>query len=165
MVDRRLLAVSGLILVMSGCGTVLPQPTPSPTNVESSSTSTPIAEASPSGWSEPAAYTFILSSQCGERAMLGPFRVNVEDGTTIAFEPIDEQARLFQGPPGIMPTLAGLIARAPDARARGADRVDVISDPADGHPVSVTIDMDAAAIDDEECYEISDYVPTPPTTP
>jgi len=47
------------------------------------------------------------------------------------------------------------------ARREGAGQVTLALDPADGHPVSVSVDWAQNAIDDEECYEITEYVAIP----
>jgi hypothetical protein len=143
MLGRLVLAIV-ISLLPWECSSVQPQPQPSA-----------------SGWTEPAAYTFVFASTCGERAMLGQFRVQVEEGRPIGFEPIDATARAFRGPPSLMPTLAGLVSRVTDARSRGADRAHLTIDPTDGHPVSVLIDPARNTIDEEECYTITEYVPQP----
>jgi hypothetical protein len=46
-----------------------------------------------------------------------------------------------------------------EARDGGVADVSLVTDPADGHPLQVDIDWLPEAIDDEECYVISDYAP------
>lgn len=111
-------------------------------------------------WTEPDTYSFVLESRCGERTLFGRFAVDVEGGEVVTVRGLDLQGRAAASalPPGEFPTLAGLLALAADARATGADRVALVSDPDDGHPVSVEIDWRTNAMDDEECYAISDFV-------
>lgn len=121
------------------------------------------AGASPSEvaeWAEPAAYSFTLESRCGERNLLGRFAVEVENGVVVSVEGLDDQGRRATSvvQPADVPTLADLLALVAEARGDGADQVDLVTDPADGHPVSVEIDWEAAATDDEECYTVSDLV-------
>ncbi len=117
------------------------------------------AGAPPAGeWEEPEAYSFILDSRCGERTLFGRFAIDVESGDVVAFRGLDMQGRAAASAlqPRDLPTLADLLALVADARANGADRVDLVTDPVDAHPVSVEIDWLSEAIDDEECYTTSD---------
>jgi hypothetical protein len=56
-----------------------------------------------------------------------------------------------------VPTLSGLLQEARDAEAQGADMAEVIFDESDGHPVTIEIDWDTNATDDEACYQVSQY--------
>jgi len=120
-------------------------------------------------WLEPDSYAFTLESACGERDLIGTFRLTVVDGMVTAAEGRDEPGRrlLAQRKPHLMPTLTGLLNEARQAQRDGADVVETQVDPADGYPTKITIDHDRAALDDEACYTISDFVtPAPaPTSP
>jgi hypothetical protein len=123
-------------------------------------------------WQEPASYAFTLASACGERDLIGTFRLTVVDGMVTAAEGGDEPGRrlLLQRQPHLLPTLAGLLNEARQAQRDGADVVETLVDPADGHPTKISIDYDRDAMDDEACYTISDYVtpapkPEPTSTP
>lgn len=110
-------------------------------------------------WEEPARYEFTLDSSCGERWLLGRFRVTVKDGEVAEVEGLDEQARGVvsdeRGRESVQ-TLAQLLDEAAVARQEGADVVEVeMSD--DGHPRRIDVDWDEDAIDDEACYVVSDY--------
>ena len=59
--------------------------------------------------------------------------------------------------PGWSATLGQLLDEANTARRQGADDVVVDVDRTDGHPTSIRIDPRRDAIDDESCYDISDY--------
>ena len=150
-------------VLVAGC-TSVPSPSTSPASpsqvatapASPSSTESPPAQAG--AWLEPATYTFTLESSCGERSLLGRFRVTVEQFRTVAFQGLDEAGRRYRGDPGSMPTIGALIREARDARAHGASKAEITTDPVDGHPVDVRIDMAANAIDDEACYRILDYV-------
>lgn len=115
--------------------------------------------AAPVTWTEPAKYGFVLTSECGERALIGRFRVTVEQGRVSATEGLDDAARraLMLRMADLVPTLAKLEAEAETARKAGAEVVEVVRDPADGHPTKVTIDPRKNAIDDEACYTIEEY--------
>jgi Family of unknown function (DUF6174) len=121
-------------------------------------------------WREPGSYAFTLESACGERDLIGTFRLTVLDGMVTAAEGRDEPGRrlVARRMPHLMPTLVGLLNEARQAQRDGADVVETQVDPADGHPTKITIDADRDAMDDEACYTISDFVtpaPTPTSTP
>ncbi len=92
--------------------------------------------------------------------LIGRFAVEVENSVVVAVEGLDDQGRTGTSvvQPADVPSLAGLLALVTEARSDGADKVDLVTDPADGYPVSVEIDWQAAAIDDEECYTVSNFV-------
>lgn len=116
--------------------------------------------APPAGeWAEPEAYSFILDSYCGERTLFGRFAIDVENGDVVAFRGLDLQGRAAASSlqPRDLPTLADLLALATNARTTGADRVDLVTDPADAHPVLIEIDWLSEAMDDEECYSTHDF--------
>jgi hypothetical protein len=73
---------------------------------------------------------------------------------------------MAQRMPHMLPSLAGLLNEARQAQRDGADAVETRVDPADGRPTKITIDYDRAAMDDEACYTISDFVtPAPAPSP
>ena len=84
----------------------------------------------------------------------GRARVSVESGAVTGIEWLD-----VESVPGdrVLPTLGEILVRAEDARRSGADVLEVLIDPVDGHLVSVEIDRHENAIDDEECYRVSDF--------
>ena len=110
-------------------------------------------------WTEPANYAFVVDSSCGERALIGRFRITVTNAQVSGIEPLDPDAsrELMVQLKDQVPTLGKMMADADRARRAGAAKVDVKTDPADGHPTLIAIDHEANAIDDEECYAISDY--------
>jgi hypothetical protein len=129
-----------------------------PRGGDATPTPNPSASQVPGDWQEPSAYSFVMVSSCGERSLLGRFGVTVEDGVTVAYEALDEQAGLYAGPPDEIPSLGEMLRLVAEARDGGAADVTLVTDPADGHPVEVDIDWLPNAIDDEECYAISEYV-------
>jgi hypothetical protein len=102
-----------------------------------------------------------LESLCGERALIGRFHVEVENGETIRVEALSGYGGSNPMPPSAVPTLANLLSLAARGRSEGASQVNVVLDPIDGHPVSVSVDWQANTIDDEECYEVTEYLPAP----
>ncbi|GAA1814491.1 hypothetical protein GCM10009682_39450 [Luedemannella flava] len=144
-----LAAVAGLVLAAAaGCGSG-----GSPTE----------AITSAAAWAPPPRYAFTLYSSCGERWLIGRFGVTVVNGEVSAVEGLDEPARLavkdrdLKFLREVVPTLSGMAAEAANARANGADVVEVTVDKTDGHLTRVDIDPAKNAIDDESCYTITDY--------
>jgi hypothetical protein len=115
----------------------------------------PGAAASPPAWVEPAAYKFSFESSCGERALLGRFRAEVQDGAVVRSEGLDDAGRraLMLRIADIVPTLGEMQA---DVEAVGGARVVIERDPVDGHPVVLSAD-DPDSIDEEICYRILEY--------
>jgi len=110
-------------------------------------------------WQEPARYSFVLDSTCGERALIGRFRITVEQGKVTKAEGLDESARraVENGPSDTAPTLRQLLDELDEARQARADVAELSADPSDGHPTKITIDPAADSIDDESCYAITEY--------
>jgi hypothetical protein len=135
-----------LLFAVAGCASPAAAPGPGPV-------------PAPSAWVEPANYKFAFESSCGERALIGRFRVEVADGIVTRTEGLDEAGRraLMLRVADLIPTLGQMVAEAEAARARGADEVVIDRDPADGHPTAIRIDEEKNATDDETCITVSDY--------
>ncbi|MEJ3745930.1 DUF6174 domain-containing protein [Actinomycetes bacterium KLBMP 9797] len=111
-----------------------------------------------SGWQEPENYTYVLQSSCGERPLLGRFRITVDGGEVTAAEGLSEADRRSLASTELRPpTLAQLLDELAEARRTGADVAELTTDPADGHPAKIMIDPVERALDDEACYTISEY--------
>ncbi|MGN9910437.1 DUF6174 domain-containing protein [Phytohabitans sp. LJ34] len=109
-------------------------------------------------WQEPGSYTYVLQSSCGERPLIGRFRITVEDGKVTKAEGIGESdKRSLESTELTPPTLGQLLDELEEARRNDADLAELTSDPADGHPTKITIDHVKEALDDEACYAISEY--------
>jgi len=108
-------------------------------------------------WAEPPRYTYVLESTCGERALIGRYRITVENGQVVTAEGLDEPARrtVADSPPDTIPTLAQLVTELNEARRTRAGVAELETDPATGHPTRITIDPELDAVDDESCYAIS----------
>jgi hypothetical protein len=73
------------------------------------------------------------------------------DGATVALESEELQW---------VPTLRDMLDEAHRATGNSeAGEIEVVTDPADGHPTEVSVDHVKAAIDDESCYAITAYEP------
>jgi hypothetical protein len=113
-------------------------------------------------WMEPSNYSYQLSSNCGERILIGTFWVTVVDHVVIGVDARDPAAAavLEQGYSDAVPSLSELIAEYTEAIDGAADVVE-IEQGGDGHPESITVDWSSHAMDDEACYKIADYVVYP----
>ena len=116
-------------------------------------------------WVEPARYAYVLESTCGERALIGRFRITVSDGKVIKAEGLDEPAQrtVADSPPDVIPTLGQLVEELNTARRNGAEVAELETDTA-GHPARITIDPSRNSVDDESCYAISGLLPAPAHT-
>jgi hypothetical protein len=107
-------------------------------------------------------YAFTLTSSCGERLLIGTYRVTVTDGTITEVVGVDETGVRIAGEghdlASQIPTLDELQVRVLDTDAD--DVTEATFDPSTGYPASVTFDPEPQAIDDEECYVVTDYAPT-----
>ena len=113
--------------------------------------------ASPdSSWRPPSSYRFDVTSKCGERSFIGHYRITVNDGQVTSTKGLDESAQASLNHESAVPTLQDLLDEAENARASGADVVEVDTT-ADGRPTHIEIDYEENAIDDEACYEITRY--------
>jgi hypothetical protein len=118
-----------------------------------------VMKEAPTTWTVPAKYGYTLDSQCGERALIGRFKVTVVDDKVVHTEGLDDAARraLMLRVADLVPTLRQLEAEAEDARSKGADVVEIERELSDAHPTKITIDESREAEDDESCYTIEDY--------
>lgn len=134
-----------VLAALAGCGERGPVSSPPASSSPSAS-----AFSGPTG-QLPASYRYVLASACGERALIGRYDVVVRDGVVVRAEPHDRHSsrpRLAD-----VPTLQDLRTKAEEAGPKAV--VELVED-ADGVPVSLSIDHLPDAIDDEECYEVSD---------
>ncbi|MFE1442664.1 DUF6174 domain-containing protein [Streptomyces sp. NPDC058739] len=116
------------------------------------------AESRPN-WSEPASYAYTLNSGMGERALIGRFRITVENHEVAHARGLDDSGRrLVANSPGQVPTLGDLLKELDRARGEGADTAEAEYAP-DGRPERITLDWDTNALDDETEYVISGYEP------
>jgi hypothetical protein len=115
--------------------------------------------ASPPAWTEPAGYSFVLESTCGERPLVGKFRVAVANGAVTTVDGLDTAAKrsLEVREADLVPTVGQLMTEAETAREDGAEVVQTDHDPVDGHPTLIRIDRVAGETADESCYTITEY--------
>ena len=156
MTKRRAALLLPAVAVLAACGSA---GTPATTPVPAAASS---ATSAGGGWQEPADYSFAVTAWCGERMFTGDYRVEVVGGEVVASQRHDATDGEWKPVDYLqwVPTLGDMldeVAQATDAPEAG--EVTLETDPTDGHPTMVTVDRLANAIDDESCYEITDYQP------
>ncbi|MFB7888082.1 DUF6174 domain-containing protein [Cellulosimicrobium cellulans] len=103
-------------------------------------------------------YAFTLTSSCGERALVGDFDVEVAGGEVLAVSA--SLAHLEMTPESYVESGGRTIDGFLDLVDERHDVVtDVAFDDELGYPTSLTLDPVPRAIDDEECYAITDVHP------
>ncbi|KON71525.1 hypothetical protein M768_18340 [Cellulosimicrobium cellulans F16] len=103
-------------------------------------------------------YAFTLTSSCGERALVGDFDVEVAGGEVLAVSA--SLAHLEMTPESYVESGGRTIDGFLDLVDERHDVVtDVAFDDELGYPSSLTLDPVPRAIDDEECYAITDVHP------
>lgn len=127
---------------------------------------TPVDESpAPPAWVEPATYRFVVNDRnCGggERDYLGAWELTVRNREVTKSRPLDASASAHSVPNDELPTLGWIMSRVAEAQ-RGSSVVELETDAVDGHPTRIWIDWLPNAVDDEECYVITDYQITQPS--
>jgi hypothetical protein len=144
---RSLLAVAA-VLTLAGCAE---GPVGSGTARRTASTS----------WQQPARYEYTLTSSCGETLLFGSFQLTVTDGEVTRAVHLDkeDQSVITKLKLERLPTLNDLLDQYEAAARNGAYLATAEFDPSDGHPTRIGIDGAREVMDDEACYQISDYRP------
>lgn len=97
-------------------------------------------------------YTYTLTSECGERQLIGTFSLTVTDGAVSAAEGVGDAASWVPDTAlAVFPSIDDLFGVL-----HGAHEVSAAYDDELGYPTNITIDWHREAIDDEECYVVSD---------
>lgn len=134
--------------LFTGCGD---QTGPDLTKSAASARTSTQTEAAPT---LPKSYEFTLTSSCGERGLIGDYRVTVRDDQVTAVENLNDdypyQPKLTE-----VPTLQDIVDLAESA---GPDAVVEFVVDDTGVPRSLSLDPIPNGIDDEECYEVKDVV-------
>lgn len=129
-------AAVAVCAVLTGCGSQVAGADPDPPNASATA---------------PESYTYVLTSSCGERGLIGDYNVVVENGTVVSAE--SRNARYPYEPDlSEVPTLVDLIAKATSAPPRSV--IEYTVDDA-GLPKSLSLDPVPNGIDDEECYRVT----------
>jgi len=113
----------------------------------------------PEPWQEATSYSYTLSSGCGERFLIGTFDIQVRDHVVIDASALDDDAQALLDNSGLdhIPTLQQIYDEFWTAKWGEADDTHIDHAPIDGHPLTITIDWDAGAIDDDVCYSVAEY--------
>ncbi len=135
--------------VLAGCGARTGPGPVEPAAPATTSTATDVATTLPRS------YAFTLTSSCGERGLLGDYRVHVRDDRVSGVENLNDDYP-YEPTPTEVPTLQDMVDLAESARPGAV--VDYVVDDA-GVPRSLSLDPVPHGIDDEECYEVTDLVP------
>ncbi|MGH3360231.1 MAG: DUF6174 domain-containing protein [Nocardioidaceae bacterium] len=138
-----LFLASSVCAAAAACSTAADQPEPTP------------SAPSTAGWHapdpEPPSYAFTLNSSCGERAGLGVFRIRVEQHRPVEVRALGRWSDTAPRP------AAQTLDRLAELAVRMEGRADEVTVRlgSDGLVERLVIDRIENAIDDEECYAVS----------
>lgn len=137
------------VFAFTGCGdqTIRPE-LAEPAASETTSTETAVATTLPKS------YEFTLTSSCGERGLLGDYRVTVRDELVRAVENLNDDYP-YEPTFDEIPTLQDIVDLAESARPDVV--IEYIVDDT-GVPRSLILDPVPNGTDDEECYEVTDLL-------
>jgi hypothetical protein len=162
---RLYVALAGIALVagVGGCTSDDKSPT------WNGASSAPAISGSAPAFTEPAAYTYVLTRGCDDAKPLGKYKATVQNGAVTKSERVggdvqpsastDVDLGPITGQDGEeieVPTLSELRDLAQTASDDGG-QVTTTFDGKDGHPVKVVIDVSEGP----ECFTVSDYTPGP----
>jgi hypothetical protein len=102
------------------------------------------------------AYTIRRVCFCGPE-VAGPVRVEVRGGQTVRVETSSGRT-IAPGAFDQLDTVEELFATIAEAIERDPHRIMAGYDPARGHPVSLFVDYDRRTVDEENGFEVSDFV-------
>jgi uncharacterized protein DUF6174 len=145
-----LVAVAAGCALLTGCATDSGDAAASAT--ASFQAAQPATQAASPTATLPESYRYVLTSSCGERGLLGDYKVMVRDGRVTSVANLNEDYP-YDPEPSEIPTLADLLDMARSASPEAV--VELTLDGA-GLPQSLSLDPVPNGIDDEECYEVSD---------
>ncbi|WP_157441181.1 hypothetical protein [Actinoplanes awajinensis] len=159
-----------LVGVIAGCSSSSePKFTDPATSAAAPASGAPAAGGSAPAWTEPAAYSYVLTRGCDAAAPLGRYRANVQDGKVTGYARVgasaaapDASAAVDLGPITgdegeeiEVPSLGELLAMVQTTSDDGGQATSEY-DTTDGHPVKVSINVTDAATG-AECWAVSDY--------
>lgn len=146
------------VLLLGGCAADPAPPAPPPTATTATTTATTATAAATTatatGWTEPAAYSFVVTAGCTLGFWNARYEVTVRDGEVASKVALNDQARRN---PGFQPPTLGRLDRLITEIKTGTEEVRGERDPVDGHPIAYGFDQQAMAVDAGVCYEVGDY--------
>ncbi|WIM98266.1 hypothetical protein ACTOB_001861 [Actinoplanes oblitus] len=166
---ERALCAFALVGVIAGCSSSSSEPKFSEPSATAPGSGGPAATGSAPAWTEPAAYSFVLTRGCDAAKPLGRYQATVKGGKVTDYSRVGTSAPApgasaevdlgpvtgDEGEEIEVPSLGELVAMAQTSADDGGE-VNTEYDAGDGHPVKVTInvsdDPNAA-----ECFAVSDY--------
>ncbi|WP_436528960.1 hypothetical protein [Actinoplanes sp. HUAS TT8] len=101
----------------------------------------------------PPRYTYLLTSTCGERALIGTYEIVVDQDRAVSGKPADADTNTYVTE---FPTIRALLDAALNADAKAG--IEFEADAA-GLPARLSIDPEPDALDDEECYRFTAITP------
>ncbi len=105
----------------------------------------------------PTSYTVTVLRGCEcLPEMTGPVVIIVRDGAVVSRTYVATGAPVASPLAEQFPSVEQMFARIVAARRADVARLQVVYDPALGHPVRVSIDPDAMVVDDEVTYQLSE---------
>ena len=148
----RTTGLAGVLIafIASGCAGATNADTPAPAEAAVVSASPISASRS---WTEPGAYSYLLTTGCTRGFEDARYRVVVRAGETVSTTALNRMAEDHAG--FRAPTLGEIdtwITQDPRNPRLRRDR-----DPVDGHPVAFGFDPDTMAVDAGVCYAVSRY--------
>lgn len=143
---RSALATMAAVVMVTGCG---------------SPSSDPAGRSQARTWESPGDYRYDLKSTCGEQALIGEFRITVEDSEVADVKGLDEASERLLGSQfaDVIPTIEELLEMADQAERDGAEMHNIEYD-SEGVPSLIEFDYSLNAIDDESCFVITNFKPT-----
>jgi hypothetical protein len=166
-----------LVAVVGGCTSHAEGPSwTTPSGSAPAGSAPAAAGGSAPPFTEPASYTFVLTRGCDVASPLGRYKVTVKNGAVATSNRLDTASAAASpsassdadlgpvtgqdGEEIEVPTLAGLISIAQTASDDGGE-VTTTYDTTDGHPLKVVVNVSDAGPSGAECFNVSDYTPTP----
>jgi hypothetical protein len=165
---ERALCAFALVGVVAGCSSSSSDE-PKFSEPETTASSAPAAGGSGPAWTEPGAYSFVLTRGCDAAKPLGRYQATVKGGQVTDYSRVGASAAApgasaevdlgpvtgDEGEEIEVPSLGELVEMATTSQEDGGE-VTTEVDATDGHPVRVTINVS----DDPngaECFAVSDY--------
>jgi hypothetical protein len=107
-------------------------------------------------------YSYVLRRICFCAGATQPARVVVQDGQKVSVTLVETGEPVSQAELEFFLTIDELFDFIQDAIDREAHRIDVTYDPDRGIPLTISIDYEELAVDEEMAFEVSQFEPAGP---